>query len=167
MGYRGRLISPMSAIVAFYDTAATEANGGPFPSGYDPVFREPVKKADGSETRQFVTHTLDCQLETEGDRFDQLQMRNTGDDGATEVKLVFHFQDLEDNLLVDAAGRATIVKGSKLLQVFDQLGNEIDDYGERELVVVEAQPRSAGLSGGQRNLLLVTFRERDKGTNEV
>lgn len=166
-GYRGRLIWRFEAEIAIYDTAATEANGAPFPSGFNPWLREPVKKADGSETRRFATHRLGVQVETEGDQFDALRMNNLGDGGATELKLVFHFQELEDNLLVDAKGRAMLVKGSRLLCVFDQDGMEVDNYAERDVVVTEAQPRSYGLSGGKRNLLLVTFRKRDTGTNKV
>lgn len=168
MGYRGRLIFPFTAHVARLDTTATAANGAPLSDGYDYDFKEPVKKADGTTARVYKpVDKLPCQVETEGDPFDALAMRNLGDDQTTTVKLCFHFQDLEDYGLVDAKGRALFKKGDKLVAVYDQDETEIDDYSARNLVVTEAQPRSAGLSGGKRNLLLVTFKTRDLSTSEV
>lgn len=168
MGYRGRLIWPFTARIAKLDTLATSVNGAPLSGGYDFDFKEPVKKSDGTTSRVYGNPIdLPCQVETEGDQFDRLTMRNLGDDGDTALKLVFHFQDLEDYGLVDTKGRATIPKGTKLVAIFDGDMEEIDDYESQDLVVTEAQPRSAGLSGLKRNLLLVTFKARDESTSEV
>lgn len=168
MGYRGRLIWPFIAEVAKLNTVATSVNGAPLATGYDHDFKEPVKKADGTTSRSYDPGIqLPVQVETEGDPFDALVMRNTGDDGDTELKLVFHFRDLEDRGLVDIKGRATITKGDKLIRVTDRDGEEIDNYEERNLVVTEVQPRSAGLSGHRRNILLVSFRRRSVTTTEV
>lgn len=165
MGYRGRLIWEFVAHVAKLNTLATSVNGAPLDDGYDYDFKEPVKKADGTTSRVYdAAIPIPCQVETEGDPFDTLAMKNLGDDRDTALKLCFHFQDLEDMGLVDSKGRATITKGDRLTAIYDKDGEEIDDYNERELVVVEAQPRSAGLSGHKRNLLLVSFRHRDQST---
>ena len=166
MGYRGRLIFPFEAKLSKLNTAGTAVNGAPLPDGYDYDFKEPVKKADGTNARIYdAPILLPCQVETEGDQFDALTMRNLGDDRDTEIKLLFHFQDLEDYGLVDSKGRAKITKGDKLVSVWDNEGNEVDNYEEAGLVVTQAQPRSYGLSGGRRNLLLVTFRARDTSTS--
>lgn len=168
MGYRGRLITEFKAEISRLNTLATSVNGAPLDDGYDYDFKEPVKKADGTTSRVFdQSIKIPCQVETEGDRFDFLTMRNLGDNSDTEVKLVFHFQDLEDMGLVGPKGRAKITKGDKLIAIFDEDDEEIDNYEERNLVVTTAQPRSAGLSGGRRNLLLVTFRRRDRSTSEA
>lgn len=167
---RGRLIYPFIAEIAALNTLATSFNGAPLADGYDFDFKEPVKKADGTTSRVYdASFRIECQVETEsaGDTFDKLGMRNLGDDGDTEIKLCFHFQDLEDMGLVDANGRGQINKGAKLVAIFDSDGEEVDNYAERSLFVVEAQPRSYGLSSLKRNLLVVTFRYRMTSTLEA
>lgn len=167
MGYRGRLIFPMEAEILRLDTLATSVNG-PGGQGFDPLFKEPLKEADGTTSRLFkAAKWVPCQVETEGDQFDQLSMLNTGDDGGTELILVLHFQDLEDFGWVDSKGRAVIPKGSKLGRIRDQDLEELDDYVDRDLVVTQARPHSYGLSGGKRNLLIVFFARRERSVGET
>lgn len=159
---RGRLIWPFLATVEPLDTAATEAADAG--TGYDPYFKEPITRSDGTDARVYGTPVeLECQVETEMDEVRELNQGNSGDDERVELKLVFHFQDLEDQGLVDASGRALIKKGDRLVQITDIDGTEIDDYSGLNLVVQHSQPRSAGLSSLRRNLLLVTFKKRKQG----
>lgn len=168
MGYRGRLIWPFRATVARLDTSGTSANAGPTAGGYDNAFKEPRKRADGTlNTVYKALIVLQAQVETEGDDFDALSLRRGGDNRDSEVKLVFHFQELEDMGLVSPKGRALLSKGDRLMAVHTQSREEIDDYSDLDLVATVLQPRSAGLSGGKRNLLLVTYRRRDRSSVEV
>lgn len=165
MSYRGRLIFPMYATIARLDAAATRAPVAPFSSGYDNTFRAPRTKTTGGNTVQYMAPIeLPCQVETEYDPTEMLDVKNLGDEDTTEVKLCFHFQDLEDKGFVDIKGKAIMPKGSRLLQVLDQHSQLLDDYESMELVSMQSQPRSYGLSGGYRNLLLVSFRMNTKAT---
>lgn len=166
---RGRLIWAFTANIAPLDTAATEANAGSLPSGYDYDFKEPVQFADGTESLTYATEIgAPCQVETERDSFERLRMMNLGDNEQTEAKLVFHYEWLEDNGHVDADGRVTFPKkGDRLMSILDQLSIVTDDFSGSEIVVTEARPESYGLSGGRRNLLIVTFKKRDTATAEV
>ena len=165
MGYRGRLIFPMYADVARLDVTATTGPVGPFAAGYDNLLRTPRSLSSGVETTQYMAAIqLACQVETEYDPTEMLDVKNLGDEDTTEIKLCFHFQSLEDNGFVDSNGKAVMPKGSKLLRIFDQHSNLLDDYEALNLVSMQPQPRSYGLSGGHRNLLLVSFRRDTKST---
>lgn len=167
MGYRGRLIWPFRATIRRLDTTATAANAGPTPGGYDHDFKEPRKRADGSLNTAYKPEiVLQAQVETEGDVFDALSLRRLGDNRDSQVVLVFHFQELEDMGLVEG-GVAQLAKGDRLMAVHTQSREEIDDYSSLHLVATQLQPRSYGLSGGKRNLLLVTYRRRDNSTLET
>lgn len=167
MGYRGRLIWPFTAEVLLFNTAITALNG-PDGVGFDHDFKAPLKQTNGTTSRVF-DHAirLQAQVETERDPFNELRMLNTGDDSTTEVVLVFHFQQLEDEGLVDSSGRAKIVKGSKLGRVWNRDMVEVDNFTERDVVVTHAKPHSFGLSGGNRNLLVVRFARRQRSTAAV
>jgi hypothetical protein len=165
MGYRGRLIFPMTSRIEIIDTVSTASNGGVLGGGYDQDFREPVVFAGGGvSTSYFAAVDLPCQVETEesADAFAKLSMSGLGDESVTEIQLAFHFRDLEDAGLVDATGRAQIHNGSRLIRVVDRSGIEVDNYSERDLVVTESVPRSYGLTSGNRNLLLVDFTRRGR-----
>jgi hypothetical protein len=155
----------MYADIARLDVTATRGPVAPFTGGYDNILRTPRSRATGVETTQYMAPIqLECQVETEYDPTEMLDVKNLGDENTTEIKLCFHFQDLEDNGFVDSNGKAVMPKGSKLLRIFDQHYSLLDDYEAMNLVSMQPQPRSYGLSGGFRNLLLVSFRRDTKAT---
>lgn len=158
---RGRLIFAMEATLSLLDTAATETATEAVSNVDNDLFGMPTALSAGGDTRVYSTEvTLPCQVETERDAQRTLNMARSGDDEINRLVLVFHFQDLEDNALVNAQGRALIKKGDRLVRIVDQLGNEIDDYGTMDLSVISVEPSSAGLSSGRRNLLIVTLERR-------
>ncbi|TXH17462.1 MAG: hypothetical protein E6R03_03915 [Hyphomicrobiaceae bacterium] len=159
---RGRLIFPMTCRYEPLDTAATAAQDGG--TGYDRDFREPIRRPDRTTSLTYGDPIeVECQVETEDDVQRLLDQQTHGDQSKSEVRLCFHFQDLEDQGLVDDNGRALIKNGDHLLALLDVDGNILDDYAQMDLVVTHAQPRSYGLSSLRRNLLLVTWSRRSRG----
>ncbi len=169
---RGRLIFVFYASIHRIDSrsmAATDPDGpGPLRSGYDPDFKEPVvvdTNNDGIGERnraEYPEVRIPCQVEP--DTFEALQEFASGNSPRSEVKLVFHFADLERMGLVDPTS------GDALLRVGDRLGGIYDLAGELVqavrtppgLYVTEAKPIGFGLymPRPRRNLLLVTFESR-------
>ena len=171
MTYRGRLIWPFVAEIAQYDAQATAV--GP-PVGFDDDFREPVRVADASprgshSARQEKTPhlMLPCQVET--GEHDKLQQFPSGQANSTAVTLVFHFQDLEDQGLVDAVtGRAKLNTNDRLVAIYETGGALVQKYPDPPgLFLVSAQPDGFGLHGLRRNLLVVQFVDREQGTPRV
>lgn len=167
---RGRLIWPVIAVLQQLDTDATAADpdgAGPLTSGYDDDFREPVvvPPVSGSDrgtvVRVETPLRLPCQYEP-GNQED-LRMDATGRNPNSLVRLVFHFSDLEDAGLIDTDGRP-------LIRINDRL-DEVRDYNDDSLIerfpdppglyATQVQSRSFGLSALKRNLVLVTFMERE------
>ena len=161
---RGRLIFAFLAELHRLDTLATATT----PPGYDDDFKEPalLDIGDAIGTRARREHApvlLPCQVES--DAFDALQMFAAGLSPRTELRLVLHFAHLERAGLVDVA------RGTALVRVGDRLGAIYDAAGELVqavrtppgLYVTEARPIGFGLfmPRPRRNLLLVTFDERD------
>ncbi len=173
-GYRGRLIWPFVARLRPLDPAATDAAIAPS-AGFDDVFREPAQVPaagvqQGVDARaELAAVDLPCQVEDQA--WDQLRMMRTGIGAQLEVVLVFHFRDLELRGLVDAVtGTATVPRvGDRLASIHRAadlaLVQEVPT--PPGLYCVEAQPRSYGLSGGERNLLVCTFRERQRSSERV
>jgi len=173
MGYRGRLIWPFVARFARLDTAATAADpdgAGPLASGYDPIFREPVQvpqsgSQDGQSARQEL-EDLDLTVQVEDQAWEQLREMRTGSINAIEMTLVVHFRELEDMGLIDAGTGDALAprKGDRLKSIRHRsdlsLVQEVPT--PPGLYVVEAQPRSHGLSGLRRNLLAITLRDRPR-----
>jgi hypothetical protein len=60
-----------------------------------------------------------------------------------------------------------LTKGDRLVAIHTEARKEVDNYSELLMVATQLQPRSYGLSGGERNLLLVTYRRRDRSTTET
>lgn len=166
---RGRLINPFIAELAQLDTVATAADpdvGGPLASGYDSVFKETAKLVGGASARQekpviFVP----CQVEV--GFFEALSQLASGNAPTSDVKLVFHFQDLETMALVDlTTGEALIRPNDRLVAIrrfSDQSLIQAISSARGGLFVTEAQPQSFGLSGGERNLLVCSFGPREQG----
>lgn len=165
---RGRLINPFIAEIAQLDTLATAADpdgGGAFTSGYDRVFAEPVKLSSGASARvEKAPIRVLCQVEDQA--FERQQQTARGDAPDTTYTLVFHFADLETAGLVDpTTGEATIRKNDRLValrRARDESLIQAIDPEKGGMYVVEATPASFGLSGGERNLLLVRLEERAK-----
>lgn len=170
MSYRGRLIHPFIAELARLDTAGTAADpdaGGPLVSGYDDDFREVVKLPGTglSARKELPAIFVPCQPEI--GTFEQLQQLASGAAPNAQLKLVFHFADLETMGLVDAAtGEALIRNNDRLVSIRRFSDNTLIQAIKTStggLFVTEVQPQSFGLSGGERNLLLCTFEEREQG----
>lgn len=173
-GYRGRLIWPFVARIARFDPEATDA-AVPTDAGFDDVFREPRQIAtpgvqQGVDARaELAPLDLACQVEDQA--WEQLRMVRTGNNAQIEVVLVFHFENLELLGLVDGATGTALAPrvGDRLVSIHRSVDLALVQAVPTPpgLYCVEAQPRSHGLSGLQRNLLVCTFRERATGSEKV
>jgi hypothetical protein len=166
---RGRLINPFLAEIARLDTVATGADpdgAGVLASGYDPDFKETLVLDDSGERRdarrEMDPILVPCQVEVGA--FEALQQLASGASPNSQVTLVFHFRDLERMGLVDpASGDALLRVNDRLVAIRDLAGNLVQAVRTRPgLYATEVQPQSFGL-GRSRNLLLVTFQERELG----
>lgn len=177
MGYRGRLIWPFIARIAPLDRAATAADPdgvAGFDSGYDDVFREPRQlptsgTQEGRDARvEGELVDLPCQIEDAA--WDQLRMMRTGASQQFEMLLVFHFEALELRGFVDHMGIATVPKiGDRIVSIHRSVDLSLVEEVPNPpgLFCVEAVPRSHGLSGLHRNLLVCTFRERQTASERT
>lgn len=160
---RGRLIFPFGIQLYLLDPVAIAV--GP---GYDPVFQEPTLVAtdDGVGTIGRIESApimVPGQFYTQED-FMYLQMVANGNLAQADVRVVFHFKDLENlGLIEPATGTAQIKVGDRLGAVYDKKGvtmiQEIPN--PPGLFVIQANPLF-GL-GSNRNLLAVHFKSRDQG----
>lgn len=98
-------------------------------------------------------------------------LRPTGDDPVDEIRLVLHYQDLEEAGLVDDRGAPLVGKGYRLavLHTLDEeLIREYPGPSDRKAYVcIEDDDGSFGLTGGYRNLLKLRFATRDASTQRV
>jgi len=167
---RGRLINPFLAELARLDTVATAADpdgAGPLTGGYDPDFKEtvlvPATDERGADARKEMPPIrIPCQVEVGA--FEALQQLASGNSPDAKVTLVFHFRDLERMGLVDpGTGDALLRANDRLAAIHDLAGNLVQSIRTPPgLYATEVQPQSFGL-GLSRNLLLVTFEERELG----
>jgi len=166
---RGRLINPFLAELARLDTVATAADPdgpGPLTSGYDPDFKEtvviPTPVGGQDARREQPPIRLRCQVEV--GTIEALQQLASGASPNSKVTLVFHFSDLEQIGLVDPdTGDALLRVNDRLVAIRDLAGNLVQAVRTPPgLYATEVQPQSFGL-GLCRNLLLVTFDEREVG----
>lgn len=167
---RGRLIFPFVAQIAQLDTFAMGQDpdgAGPEISGYDLDFREPVGLPVDADDQIGVTHRVEklieaqCQVETR--TFERLAQVLGGTSPDSAIELVFHFKQLEDAGLVDPFGVATIRINDRLVSIKDLSGNVVQEVRNPPgLFVSQSLPGGFGL-GPQRNLLIVTFEEREQG----
>jgi hypothetical protein len=163
---RGRLIQKFVAELGRIDTSAIEAAGN-----FDDAFREATSidtdgDGVGDPTRQEMTAIqIPCQIESEV--WEALSAHVMGADPDFDIRLVFHFRDLESLGLVGSDGNATITIGDRLIRILDKAGTtEIQQVpAERPLYVTEALPRGWGIcmANPTRNLLVVTFAARGLG----
>lgn len=172
--YRGRLIWPFVARIARLDPAGTDAAVSP-DAGFDDVFREPRQVEapgvqQGVDARAELT-PLDLPCQVEDESWERLRMLRSGASSQLEVLLVFHYRDLELRGLVDAGTGTALAPavGDRLVSIHRSPDLSIVQAVPTPpgLFCVEAQPRSFGLSGLSRNLLVCTFRERARGSAKV
>jgi hypothetical protein len=164
---RGRLIFPFLVDIAQVDTVATAAV---VDGGYDDVFREPkiVPPVSGSGrgviSREEVTYTYKCQIEP--DTFEALETMISGKSPSSEIMIVMHFADLETAGLLDDAGKPLIRTGDRMTQIRKYPTGEVIEIipPTPGLYVVQVRSGGFGLSSLQRNLLFVTFEERELST---
>lgn len=166
---RGRLIFAFFAELARLDRAGMVA-ASPGPGGLDPDFREPVlldRDDDGVGERsrlELPPIRVPCQVEPKA--MDALRMFEAGNSPASTLELVMHFRDLERLGVVDArTGEARIGPGDRLTALHDRAGALIQRVRTPPgLYVTEARPIGwgLGLARPRRNLLLVTFNDRQQ-----
>ena len=145
------------------DTTGTDAD-----PGYDPIFQEPklVSSADGLGTigRQELPAILILGQFFEESDFMRLHMAADGNLAKSDVRIVFHFQDLEDaGLIENATGTSQIRVGDRLSAVYSKDGETLIQSIPTPpgLYIVKAVPLF-GLDS-TRNLLEVHFASRDPG----
>lgn len=169
-GGRGRLINPFMAVIARLDRNATREqppdDAGALPSGYDDVFREPivVTQSDGTrdEARQEKLIYVPCQVEDHA--FQAQRMTTAGNNPDSRLTLVFHFRDLERLGLVDPeTGVARITPNDRLVEIRSYCCKHLIQKipSPPGLYATQAMPSSFTL-GRSRNLLIVTFQERER-----
>lgn len=165
---RGRLINPFLAELVQLDTVATGADpDGPglLHSGYDTDFKETVVLGSPGPGRidarkEKPSLRVPCQVEIS--TFEALEQLAAGNTPNSRVVLVFHFRDLERMALVDLASGDALLRVNDRLAAIYTLGGKIVQAVRTPpgLYATEVQPQSFGL-GLSRNLLLVTFEERE------
>ena len=164
---RGRLIFPFLVDIAQVDTVATAAVAD---GGYDDVFREPIMVPPGSGSgrgtisREEVTYTYKCQIEP--DTFEALDMMISGKSPNSEITIVMHYKDLEIGGLLDTDGKPLLRTGDRMVQIKKFPTGEVIEVipATPGLYVVQVRSGGFGLSSLQRNLLFVTFEERELST---
>ncbi len=169
-GYRGRLINPFMAVIARFDRNATREqspdDSGAVESGYNDVFREPVVVTDSegirNEARRERLVCVPCQVEDQA--FQAQRLTTGGNNPDSRMNLVFHFRDLERLGLVDKnTGLARITPNDRLVEIRSFCCRRVIQKipNPPGLYATQALPASFTLGGG-RNLLIVTFQERER-----
>lgn len=169
-GARGRLIFPFVVELAQLDTAATAADpdgAGPLTSGYDEDFREPVTVlADPADqvgvSARVESGPIQFRAQIEPSMFERLEAMISGGSPKSRFAIVAHFRELERDGLVGPDGAALIRKNDRLVRILTTKGALVRDIPDPPgLFVHQVQDRGFG-PGGQRNLLLITFEERER-----
>ena len=165
MGYRGRLIWPFKASISRLDTLATANNAiAGQPAGYDHVFREPVTTSDSDSRLYRAPVMVTCQVRTEIGAYERQRQYPAGRELDYDVRLCLHYSELEASGLVTATGASGFQPSDRLDQIYKADGTTlVRDYTADELYCVHVQDRSFGLSGGDRNLVLLYFKDRTQG----
>ena len=162
----------MKVRIARLDLAGTAAPAAPLDAGFDPVFREPrvapaANAVAGPSTRKELAPII-LRAQVEDQSWEEFLASRTGDLDNEEVRLVFHFKDLENAGLVDGTTGDALVprKGDRLDAILDPRTEALVQLVPNPpgLFCVHAQPRSYGLRSMRRNLLVATFRSRMQGS---
>ena len=175
MSYRGRLIFPMAVDIYRLDTEATEAaaGDGDVANGYDPDFLEPVMRDQGPDLpdvvvrQEVLVDLLPCQIIPEKGNYEALQMMVSGHSKSYSLRVAVHYLELETRGLIDTDGSPLIKVNDRLAAIRQTDGTLLRAFNSPQLFATQVQDRSFGLSGLRRNLLMVTFEERDNSTLSV
>ena len=175
---RGRLIQRFMAEVLRLDrdsTSTTDPDGtGPLDGGYDTDFREPVFVDDdgdglGESSRQEMDAVrIPCQIEPRAE--DGGSAVGEASTLASEMKLVFHFRDLERLGLVGTDGRPLIGIGDRLAGIYQRNGTMVQEFVDPSgMFVTRLRTTGWGMNRSRptRNLLLVDFDERKQGAARI
>lgn len=141
----------------------------------DPDFKEPRlydADDDGLDDRvRFELPAVNVPCQVEPKSFEELRMLASGNSPRSSFELVFHFADLERLGLVDeTTGDALIRPGDRLAAIRDLCGDLVQLIRTQPGVyVTESRPIGFGLGmlRPRRNLLLVTFEDRQQGTGRL
>jgi hypothetical protein len=168
MGYRGRLIKPVMARIYLLDTAATQANAGGFPHGYDPIFKEKVKNVDGTNSRvESAPVELRCQVRGQLGDYARLNMGGSGHHSEFNLVLIFYRHDLETAGLIETAnGECRLRVNCRVDRLLNLAGNTLRVYDRPQLFCTEVQDRGIGFDANI-NLLQLKFEERETTTKEA
>ena len=166
---RGRLIFPFLAEVHRLDWTSSRLE-----PGFDPDFQEAaLVDLDDDGIGERVRHEhpairVPCQVESKV--FEELRMLASGHSPRARVDLVFHFRDLEKlGLVCPATGESRIQVGDRLGAIHETTGRLVQKVRTPPgLYVTESRPIGFGLGRRpKRNLLLVTFEDRQLGTQRA
>jgi len=167
---RGRLIFAFRARIHRLDRALMIVAPPDSGRGLDPDFHEPVlvdRDGDGVGERdrlELPPVLVPCQVEPKA--MDEQRMFAAGSSPDSKLQLVMHFRDLERLELVDPdTGEVLVGPGDRLGALYDRAGELVQKVRTPPgLYVTEARPIGFGLnlSRPRRNLLLVTFEDRQQ-----
>lgn len=169
---RGRLCFPFLAALKQYDPAATAADpdgAGPLTSGFDADFKEPIQIADstpaGSHSARQEKAEIRLRCQFEDNEEGRLQQIAAGAAIQANIILTFHFSDLERAGLVDAGtGAPKLYVGDRLAALYETNGTLVRTFANPPgLFATTVKPSGFGLTSLKRNLLLVTFEDREQG----
>lgn len=160
---RGRLINSFIVEVAQLDAQLMEQTS----PGVDHVFREPRVGVDPN-TNARVTgrkeRTVRLPAQVESGNYGQLVVLANGIAPKTALKIIFHYEDLEELKMVDDARRNTPVRVTdRLVGVYSkETGDLLLSFPNPPGVfITEASPE--GLMGDRFNLLVCTISDRPQG----
>ncbi len=163
--YRGRLIWPCLATISRINTPSTEANAiGGQPRGYDRVWREPVETSEGEDSRvYFPPDVVQCQVRSEFGAYDKEDPYPDGRRLQYQLKIILHYKELEHKQLIGPDGGSVFQPSDRLDFVHRTNGQLLKDFTKSPLYCIQAQDRSFGLDGLNRNLLMLYFDDRLRG----
>lgn len=162
---RVRLINPFLCEIARLDTVATAAG----PPGYDADFQEPKVYAPGgvrTEGRKEKT-LIRVRAQVEDQVFNQLRALAAGNAPEAKIGIVVDYRDLKKDGLVTASGLPAINVNDRLVAIYTRSGVLVHQVANPPgLFCVEVRPISYGI-GGQLNLVLIRFNERQRSTEKT
>jgi hypothetical protein len=156
----------MQARIKQLDTASTKANAiGGQVSGYDRIFREPVRSSAGADSRVYSSeYALPCQVISERGGYDKLAQLPGGRELEFDLRTALHYADLEAAGLCTANGSTSFKPGDRLCSIYRADGTtKLRDFDANPLYLVHVQDRSFGLDGLTRNLVLLYWEDRREG----
>jgi len=171
---RGRLINPMTVELAQLDTYLTAKDpdgAGPLRAGYDDDFREPVLLPSTAGQGAAIVNRkekpfIKLPAQVEVIEADKAREFAGGNAPVFEMRLTFHYRDLECRDLVDPqTGEALLRIGDRLHAIWSPCATRVVRTIRTPpgLYFVEVQDQSFGLSSRTRNLLIVRLAPRDQG----